>query len=49
MAGAIAAAQFTVYLTNCNANNAVEQGLIVQGINTCDSLLGDNDYDMKAV
>jgi len=49
MAGAIAAAQFTVYLTNCNVNNAVEQGLIAQGINTCDTLLGNNDYNMKAV
>jgi len=49
MAGAIAAAQFTVCLTNCNVNNAVEQGLIAQGINTCDSLLGNNDSDMKSV
>jgi len=44
-----AAAQFTVYLTNCNVNNAVRQGLIDQGINTCDSFLGYNDGDMKAV
>ena len=50
MAGAIAAAQFTVYLTNCNANNAVEQGLIAQGIDTCDSLWGNNNNsDMKTV
>jgi len=49
MAAAIAAAQFTVYLANCNVNNAVEQGLIAQGINTCDSLLGNNHHDMKAV
>jgi len=42
-------AQFTVYLTNCNVHNAVRKGLIDQGINTCDSLLGNNDSDMKAV
>jgi len=44
-----AAAQFTVCLTNCNVNNTVEQGLIAQGINTCDSFLGNNDCAMKAV
>jgi len=44
-----AAAQFTVYFTNCNVNNAVRQGLIDQGIDTCDSFLGYNDGDMKAV
>jgi len=49
MAAAIAAAQFTVYLNNCQVNNAVRQGLIAQGIDTCDSLLGNNDSGMKAV
>jgi len=44
-----AAAQFTVYLTNCNVNNAVRQGLIDQGIDACDSLLGNNHHDMKTV
>ena len=44
----MAAAQFTLYLNNCNVTNAARQGLIDQGINTCDSFLGYNDYDMKA-
>jgi len=46
---AAAAAQFIVCLTNCNVNNAVEQGLIAQGLDTCDTLLGNNDSNMKAV
>jgi len=46
---AAAAAQFTVCLTNCNVNNAVEQGLIAQGFDTCDFFLGNNDSNMKAV
>jgi len=45
----MAAAQFTLYLNNCNVNNAARLGLNYQGINTCDSFLGYNDYDMKAV
>jgi len=45
----MAAAQFTLYLNNCNVTNAVRQGLIDQGIDTCDSFLGYNDGDMKAV
>jgi len=42
----MAAAQFTLYLNNCNVTNAVRQGLIDQGIDTCDSFLGYNDGDM---
>jgi len=45
----MAAAQFTLYLNNCNVTNEVRQGLIDQGIDTCDSFLGYNDYDMKTV
>jgi len=45
----MAAAQFTLYLNNCNVNNAVRLALIDQGLDTCDSLLGHNDSDMKAV
>jgi len=45
----MAAAQFTLYLNNCNVNNAVRLALIDQGLNTCDSFLGFNDYSMKAV
>jgi len=45
----MAATQFTLYLNNCNVNNAVRLALIDQGLDTCDSLLGHNDGDMKAV
>jgi len=45
----MAAAQFTLCLNNCNVNNAVRLALIDQGLNTCDSLLGHNDSDMKVV
>jgi len=45
----MAAAQFTLYLNNCNVNNAVRIALIDQGLDNCDSLLGHNDSDMKAV
>jgi len=45
----MAAAQFTLYLNNCNVNNAVRLALIDQGLDTCDSFLGFNDGDMKAV
>jgi len=45
----MAAAQFTLYMNNYNINNAVRLALIDQGLNTCDSLLGHNDSDMKAV
>ena len=45
----MAAAQFTLYMNNCNVANAVRLGLIDQGIDTCDSFLDMNDYDMKAV
>jgi len=43
------AAQFTLYLNNCNVNNVVRLALIDQGLDTCDSFLGFNDGDMKAV
>jgi len=49
MTAAAAAVQFTVYLNNCQVNNAVRLGLIDQGFATCDSLLGNNDSDIKAV
>jgi len=45
----MAAAQFALYLNNCNVNNAVRLAMIDQGLDTCDSLLGHNDSDMKAV
>jgi len=45
----MAVAQFTLYLNNCNINNAAMLALIDQGLDTCDSLLGHNDGDMKAV
>jgi len=45
----MATAQFTLYLNNCNVNNAVRLALIDQGLDTCDSLLDHNDSNMKAV
>jgi len=46
---AAAAAEFALYLNNCLVNNAVRLGLIDQWFATCDSLLGNNDRNMKAV
>jgi len=45
----MAAAQFTLYMNNCNINNAARLALIDQGLDTCDSLLGHNDSNMKTV
>jgi len=45
----MAATQFTLYMNNCNVTNAVRLTLIDQGLDTCDSFLGFNNYDMKAV
>jgi len=46
---AVAVAEFTLYLNNCQVTDAVRLGLIDQGFATCDFLLGNHDSDMKAV
>jgi len=43
----MAAAQFTLYMNNCNVTNAVMLALIDQGLDTCDSFLGFNDFKKK--
>jgi len=45
----MSAAQFTLHLNNCHVNNAARLALIDQGLDTCDSFLGFNDGDMRAV
>jgi len=48
-AAAAAAAEFAIFMTNCQVNNAARLALKDQWFATCDDRLGNTDSDMKAV